>query len=173
MIRKARIQDLPNVYGITRACAADMINNGIHQWNESYPSEEILKKDILNGELYVLEIDNQTAGMIVLTATKDKEYEAVQWLTPDSNNLYVHRLAVHPAFQHQGHARKLMDFAEKYAVDNGYLSVRLDTFSQNQRNQTFYEKRGYKRLGEIYFPEQSKHPFYCYEKILRSSNTGK
>ncbi|HET8854785.1 MAG TPA: GNAT family N-acetyltransferase, partial [Salinimicrobium sp.] len=45
-------------------------------------------------------------------------------------------------------------------------SVRLDTFSQNQRNQKFYVKRGYSRLGDIYFPKQSEFPFHCYEKII-------
>jgi len=59
-----------------------------------------------------------------------------------------------------------MNFAEKYARDNNFTSVRLDTFSQNKRNQKFYETRGYQRLGDIYFPKQSKHPFHCYELKL-------
>jgi ribosomal protein S18 acetylase RimI-like enzyme len=59
-----------------------------------------------------------------------------------------------------------MSFAEKKAKEKQYDSVRLDTFSQNLGNQTFYEKRGYKKLGDIYFPKQSKHPFHCYELIL-------
>jgi len=33
-------------------------------------------------------------------------------------------------------------------------------------NQKFYELRGYKKLGSIYFPKQSEHPFYCYEFVL-------
>ncbi|NJX17164.1 GNAT family N-acetyltransferase, partial [Tamlana crocina] len=66
-----------------------------------------------------------------------------------------------------GNGRKLMDFAEAFAKEHGYVSVRLDTFSKNERNQRFYEARGYKRLGNIYFPKQSEHPFYCYEKVLQ------
>ncbi|MGM0391936.1 MAG: GNAT family N-acetyltransferase, partial [Bacteroidota bacterium] len=30
----------------------------------------------------------------------------------------------------------------------------------------FYESRGYQKLGDIYFPKQSEHPFHCYELIL-------
>jgi ribosomal protein S18 acetylase RimI-like enzyme len=75
-------------------------------------------------------------------------------------------LAVSPAFQKKGYARKLMDFAESFAKQNAAVSVRLDTFSQNKRNQRFYENRGYQRLGNIYFPKQSQHPFYCYELVL-------
>ena len=59
-----------------------------------------------------------------------------------------------------------MQFAESYARNNNFNSVRLDTFSQNAKNLSFYEKRGYKRLGEIYFERQSDHPFFCYELLL-------
>ncbi|MBT8264540.1 MAG: GNAT family N-acetyltransferase, partial [Muriicola sp.] len=60
----------------------------------------------------------------------------------------------------------LMDFAETYARENQFMSVRLDTFSKNERNQRFYEARGYQKLEEIYFPNQSKDPFYCYEFVF-------
>nr|WP_316931595.1 hypothetical protein [Flavimarina sp. Hel_I_48] len=59
-----------------------------------------------------------------------------------------------------------MFFAENLAKEGNFQSVRLDTFSQNERNQKFYEKRGYQKLGAIYFLKQSKHPFYCYELPL-------
>ena len=59
-----------------------------------------------------------------------------------------------------------MDFVEKFSEDNNYVSIRLDTFSKNKKNQLFYELRGYKKLEEIYFPNQSEYPFYCYELVL-------
>ena len=68
--------------------------------------------------------------------------------------------------QGQGYAQQLMSLAEEQARQQGFESIRLDTFSQNPRNQQFYEQRGYQRLGNIYFPKQSEHPFYCYELLL-------
>jgi len=59
-----------------------------------------------------------------------------------------------------------MDFAETFARENMFDSIRLDTFSQNKRNQQFYERRGYQRLADIFFPNQSEHPFHCYELVL-------
>ncbi len=59
-----------------------------------------------------------------------------------------------------------MDFAEQFAIEHNYSSIRLDTFSQNKRNQKFYELRNYKRLDDIYFPKQSEFPFHCYELVL-------
>ena len=75
-------------------------------------------------------------------------------------------MAIHPEHQRKGYAKKLMDFAEATAKENNATSVRLDTFSQNHRNQKFYEARGYQKLESIYFPKQSKHPFYCYELVF-------
>lgn len=96
----------------------------------------------------------------------DKEYLPVTWLTPKKNNIYIHRLVVHPEHLDKGFAKELMDFAENFVRQNQVNSMRLDTFSQNKRNQKFYELCNYKRLEDIYFPKQSEHPFQCYELIL-------
>ena len=62
-----------------------------------------------------------------------------------------------------------MDFTEDYAIKNDNVSIRLDTFSQNKRNNWFYEARGFVRLGDVYFIKQSAFPFHCYEKVLKPS----
>ena len=59
-----------------------------------------------------------------------------------------------------------MDFIEENAIKKGYKSIRLDTFSKNKRNINFYKKRGYLKIEDIYFPNQSIYPFYCLEKKL-------
>ena len=165
MIRKATVLDLNSIMQITKACAKHMINQQIYQWNEHYPNRNAFENDVQRGELYVYVQNNICIGCIVITTIKDVEYVPIDWLTKDKN-IYIHRLAVHPKYQGKGIAQHMMTFAENYAKINGYLSVRLDTFSQNKRNQKFYETRGYKRLGNIYFPKQSKHPFYCYELVF-------
>jgi ribosomal protein S18 acetylase RimI-like enzyme len=166
MIRKAHPSEIDLILAITRACAAKMIDDEIYQWNESYPHKEAFETDVDRGELFVITSENCVAGCIAISTLKDEVYNKVQWLTEDGSNYYIHRLAIHPSFQHRGFARKLMDFAEDYIRENGGISVRLDTFSKNLRNQQFYEARGYTRLEDIYFPKQSKYPFYCYELLL-------
>ena len=166
MIRIATPTDIDTLLNITKACAKQMINNNIFQWNEHYPNKKAFENDVQRNELYVLEIDLEIIGCIVISTHMDEEYKPIKWLTKNKNNLYIHRVAVHPKYQGKGYAQKLMSYAERFGKNNGYLSIRLDTFSQNTRNQKFYEKRGYKKLGSIYFPKQSEHPFYCYEHIL-------
>ena len=166
MIRPAKISEIREILSLTRDCAEYMANNGIDQWNEHYPSRTIFEKDIERSELFVLEKDKKIIGTLVISSHMDEEYLPVEWLTPNSKNIYIHRLSVHPNQQGKGHARRLMDFAERHAKEHGYISIRLDTFSQNKRNQRFYETRGYQKLGDIYFPNQSEHTFHCYELVL-------
>ncbi|TPN87784.1 GNAT family N-acetyltransferase [Aquimarina algicola] len=166
MIRKAKLSDLDSIYLLSQACGTAMIAIGIYQWNEHYPTKEKFQKDIELQELYILEKQGQIIGTIVLTEIIDEEYRSVTWITQNNNNLYIHRLAIHPEYWGKGYAQQLMDFGENYAKDNNYQSIRLDTFSQNQRNIKFYETRGYQRLSDIYFPKQSEYPFHCYELVL-------
>ena len=166
MIRKGTLQDITAIMAMTKACAKAMIANGIYQWNEHYPNKEAFIKDVNRQELYVLVKESSVVGTVVMSTLMDEEYIPIKWLTQNDNNLYIHRLAIHPDHQGKGFAQKLMDFAESYAIDNNYTSIRLDTFSQNKRNQKFYELRSYKRLGDIFFPKQSEYPFHCYELVL-------
>lgn len=165
-INLSEAKDLQEIKSLTEACALAMQKKGIFQWNEHYPSLEKLQADIEKKELFILKNEDRILGIIVLTVFMDKEYCPIHWLTKNYNNLYIHRLAVHPLFWGKGYGQKLMNFAEDYARLNDFVSVRLDTFSKNKRNQQFYELRGYQKLGDIYFPEQSEHPFHCFELIL-------
>ena len=168
MIRLAKETELFEILSLTKACTTHMIDQGIFQWNDTYPSKEAFVNDLNRRELFVLKSNHKLIGCMVLTTIMDKEYIPINWITKNNDNsLYLHRLAIHPKKQGRGYAQKMMDFAEKYAISNKYTSIRLDTFSKNYRNQKFYEIRGYKRLGSVYFPKQSKFPFYCYEWLCK------
>ena len=166
MIRKATQDDIDVILKLTNACAEFMISKSIFQWNEAYPSKVAFEKDINREELYVLDNNNTIIGCVVISTLIDEEYKLVNWLTPNRNNIYIHRLAVHPIFQKQGFAQQLMTFAEEFSKNRKYDSIRLDTFSKNKGNQQFYEQRGYQRLETIHYPLQSEDGFYCYELVL-------
>lgn len=172
MIRKANLNDLREIKKLTEACATALQEQNIFQWNEHYPSLEKLQNDIEKQELYVFEEENMIIAIIVLTPNMDEVYRNINWLSKTANNLYVHRLATHPAYWGKGYARKMMDFAEEFARNKNFISIRLDTFSKNTRNQKFYEARGYTKLGDVYFPHKNEYPFHCYEKLLVNSFNG-
>ncbi len=166
MIRRGVHEDLIPILEITKNCAVKMDAMGIYQWNENYPNRNAFIDDIKNNELLVFTKGALLVGCIALCTKMDDVYKDVKWLTKDVKSLYVHRLAVDPQFQKKGIGKKLMDYAEDFAKKNNFISVRLDTFSKNKNNMRFYERRGYKRLEKVFFPEQSRFPFYCYELII-------
>lgn len=168
MIRQAKLLEIPEILEVTKVCAAYLIEKNIFQWNEHYPSVDAFENDVRRNELFVFDYNGKIIGGVVVSTDMDDEYKSIEWLTKSGNNIYIHRLFVHPKFQGKGYAQQLMDFAEEFAQKNNYDSVRLDTFSQNERNQLFYEQRGYQRLGDIFFPKQSAHPFHCYELVFDS-----
>lgn len=167
MIEKGSIGDEQEIISMTRLCAQDLISKGIHQWDQNYPDLTTIQNDISKAQLYTYKIGDKITGIVVLNEVQDPEYADLQWVTSsDSRNLVVHRLAVHPHYQGKGIARKLMDFAEIFAKEQGYDSIRLDTFSQNSRNQKFYDNRGYQRTGEVYLSYRDDYPYIGYELIL-------
>ena len=165
-IKKANLENINHLLAITQACGKVLAENNIYQWNEKYPSKEAFLTDLEREELYILEVENTIVGCITISTFMDEEYKSVDWLTSNENNIYIHRLAVHPNYQGKGFAQSLMTFAENYAKENNFQSVRLDTFSQNPRNLKFYPKRGYEKTGEIYFPRIKEYSFHCFELIL-------
>ena len=99
MIRLAKETELLEIMSITKACTAHMIDQGIYQWNDDYPSKKAFIKDINRKELFVLKINSKPIGCMVLTPVMDQEYESINWITGNNNSLYVHRLAIHPKKQ--------------------------------------------------------------------------
>ena len=151
MIRQAVRSDLDTIYELAQFCAKAMITKKKYQWDQQYPTSARFEKDIELQESYVLEQNHQVTGTIVVTELIDDEYIPVQWLTDNKSNVYIHRLAVQPQYWRTGYAQQLMDWAEVYAKNQRYQSVRLDTLSQNKRIQNFYETRGYQKSGSIFF----------------------
>lgn len=167
MISLGKSEELDAILEMTRSCGRHMRKNGIDQWDENYPDRERLLNDIQTQTLFAFRENEQVLGIIVLNETQDPEYAEISWLTSESErNLVVHRLAVAPEHQGEGIARKLMDFAENLAKERGYASIRLDTFSQNPRNQRFYEARGYTKLEEVYLSYRDDFPYVCYEFVI-------
>lgn len=162
-IRLARISELDQLQSLFQRCAVHMIDNGIHQWDENYPVISNIENDILNRHVFNFYLDDLIAGTITINNQESPEYSSINW-NYESYQV-VHRLAVAPEFQGQGIARKLMDFAESRCRDQGYQSIRLDTFTANPRNMKFYQNRNYSLVGHVYFRSLTK-PFACFEKQL-------
>lgn len=53
-------------------------------------------------------------------------------------------------FRGQGIGKKLLEWIYNYAQQIGYEATELNTYIENTKSHTFYEKEGFKRLGYHY-----------------------
>lgn len=166
-IEKAKMLHLEELHKMYVYAKDDLIQQGIYQWTTNYPNSKHIKEDIKNDYLYILKNNDAVVGAICLNEIQDAEYEKIDWQFKGDKILVIHRLVIKPNQQHKGYAKDLMDFAEQFAIKNGYSSIRLDAFTKNKRVLQFYKNRDYQIRGQVYFPER-KHPFYCLEKAINT-----
>lgn len=86
---------------------------------------------VTRNEAHVLESDGAIAGFIISVA--------------QDGHWFVENVAVSPAHQGLGAGRRLMDFAEDRARENGCAYVTLYTNVRMTENRAFYAKLGFKR----------------------------
>ena len=161
--RKAQMCDLTEVMALFRAATLAMRAVGIDQWDEIYPSADVVREDIGRAQMHIGLESGKIAVVFVLEPCHEGEYEPASWRYVEPEFTVLHRLCVHPDFQGQGIARQAMDYLEQAVLKSGISAIRLDAFPQNPAAIRLYESRGYKKAGEVTF---RKGLFYLYEKQL-------
>lgn len=131
-------------------------------WDEHYPEMDNIEFDLERDNLIIM----KERGSIIAAISIDVD-EQVDRLECWSDDLKpggeLARLAVHPQFQNQSIARKMIKSTMKLMVDRGYRSVHFLVNKYNDKALNSYRKLGFNKVGECFMYEQ---PFYCYEKEL-------
>ena len=136
-----------------QACTSKLCSIGIDQWDEEYPSHEIVSEAVENQTLYLIEKDGLVAGAVGLDCNQPNEYQSCSW-SYAAPSMVVHHLFVRPSFWRQGLAAELMSFAENHAKTLNVGSIRLDAYKENPAALSLYRNRGYSEAGEVTFPRR-------------------
>jgi len=115
---------------------------------------------------FVAEENGEIIGGINIDENQDKTYLTIDWADKTNQFLVVHRLAVVEEKWGDGIGKELMLFVEEVVVEEGYQSIRLDTYSGNPKAMEFYRRLGYTVLGTIDL-KPKKDKYYCFEKIIK------
>ncbi|ENP7036794.1 GNAT family N-acetyltransferase [Campylobacter coli] len=161
VIEKATQKDLNSILNITKDALNSMKAMNFNQWDEHYPNEEIFKEDIKAQELYLYKEKDEILGFICINEKFEPEfYEQINF-KKSYNNLafYLHRLAV------KENAKKLLNFCETYAKNEGKYSLRADTHSKNIPMNSLFKKLNFEFCGAFHIPCYEDE-FFAYEKIL-------
>ena len=156
-IRHATRDDLGairNIYNIAKQFMRDHGNPT--QWDNNYPSDELLLHDIELNRLYVIEADNCIHAVFVLTSGPDPTYGYIEgnWLN-DSPYFVIHRIASDNTLHHV--LAIVLDYSRSMTS-----SVRIDTHKDNTVMQHLLIKNGFAHCGTIYLDDWS--PRLAYQK---------
>ncbi|MCQ2147522.1 MAG: GNAT family N-acetyltransferase [Bacteroidales bacterium] len=179
-LRKAEMSDVDRIWVILQQAVAQMLREGKHQWDETYPRSENIISDIENGFAHVLcmkpelTVENYTQepsqcdtviayAAVVYSGEPAYEQPQLKWLS-DQPFVVVHRLAVADEVKRQGVSKMLMNEVAKQAVSKGIHSFRLDTNYDNFYMQKMLASLEFSYTGECIYERCGAR--LCYEKLI-------
>jgi ribosomal protein S18 acetylase RimI-like enzyme len=164
-INQAKPNDLIEILFLLRVCTLDMNSKGLKHWNSTFPGTEIIQSDLKNGSIYMVKDKGVCKGMVTLKDHEPEDYKDVAFRADIKKPLYLQNMAVHPKWQGKGIALLMVDFAQKFARDRGFDSIRLDVFKTSEGARQLYEKQHFTEVASFHSSFQ-KIPFICYEKHI-------
>ena len=152
MIRRANIEDIEDIMKIVRSAQLALRDLGIDQWQDGYPTSDIIKADIEIGVGHVYcDEDNTPIGYAAIVLTGEEAYTQISnWATSD-NYVVIHRLCVRGDVRRHGIALQLMSEAAGQAREHSYYGFRIDTHRGNTRMLTLLNKLGFEYRGIVYY----------------------
>ena len=162
LIRLATHNDIESILSIVRSAQLSLKELGIDQWQDGYPSKEVIAEDIAQGVGYVICADDSTVvGYEAIVLTGEEAYKQIAdetWNTPNSY-VVVHRLCVSGDRRRCGVAHELMAYAAKYAMERGVNAFRIDTHKGNVRMLSLLRKLGFQYVGIVRYDSGEREAF--------------
>lgn len=171
VFRKAVPEDAGRAWEIILQAKAMMKREGRMQWDDNYPTRELIDEDIRKGIGYVMCISagNGQENVIAYGAVVfDGEpiYGTIdgEWIS-QGPFVVLHRLAVADEAKGTGISGKYLEEVEKLALGMGVHSFKCDTREDNAYMLKSFKKFGFEFCGTVYYGKGSRLAF---EKILKN-----
>ncbi len=165
-IRQSNKNDISAIMHIINQAQESFKLAGINQWQNNYPNETSILKDIELDESFVV-LDNELIiGTFALSYRNESTYDIIydgKWL---SNNPYavIHRIAIENSYKGKGVSSYVFNEVEKWCLAKNIHSIKIDTHSDNQSMRKLLIKNGFSYCGIIYLLDGNKR--LAYEKVL-------
>lgn len=156
--------DLEEIYALCRL-AADKTQTT--DWDDEYPSREILAGDIAAHALYKVVHEGSIIAIMLIRPwadyIADDEAEDIKTWSHAENPCAMARFCVTPNLQGHGLGRKTMLASIAKAKELGYDGIRFHASKANPLVLHLYDSIGYHRAGEV---SEYGCDFVCYEMKL-------
>ena len=160
--------DISSILEIINQAQAYLAMQNIDQWQNGYPNEEAILKDVFNNDSYVVKTkDAITAATAMFTTRPEPTYTTIEGNWKTKNNAtygVIHRMAVSNKFRGKGIAKFIFFQCEQNLKQNNIKSMRIDTHEENLEMQGLLKKLGYHYCGVIYLENNDKR--LAFEKLI-------
>lgn len=160
-IRKSTPEDIPSLMQLADEARGIMRNNGnMNQWINGYPTEEVFRNDIMNGNSYIMEDEGEPVGTFAFIPSPEPTYAKIyegQWTDTDSPYYVIHRIAS------KAKAHGIMSDLLEYCFRQTN-NIRIDTHRDNLIMQHSLLKNGFRYCGIIYL--ESGDERLAYQKTI-------
>ena len=161
-IREARTSDMAEIMMVMDAAKRIMRQSGnMHQWADSYPSEDVITTDMERGGAFVVEHDGSIAGYFAFLPSPEPTYDRIyegQWVDDSLPYHVIHRIASRPDVH--GIFSCIMEFCLAREPN-----IRIDTHRDNRIMQHNIAKHGFTYCGIIYLASGDER--LAFQKIER------
>jgi len=176
-IRRAEIKDFENItifyqYAIQHSPGMSEKTRWVYGL---HPTDAMIRDYLSQEALYLLEDGDTILGAMAVTMSQGEDYHAIHWSVDaaDDEVAVVHILCIHPDFQKQGLAKKMVLESIRMAADAQKKAVRLDALESNTPAQGMYLALGFSHRGKqlLYAKNTGWANFLYYEYPLDNEQT--
>ncbi|NHM15608.1 GNAT family N-acetyltransferase [Eggerthellaceae bacterium zg-887] len=177
--RQSRLDDIDDINAVFADGRASLRALGIDQWQNSYPTPEIVRGDIEQGHGFVaVDEDGSIVGIASALFIGEKIYDDLDgpgWLTDSLSHepryCTIHRVAVSAQATGKGVGRFMIESIEALARENGSESVRVDTHRGNAPMRNLLLKCGYTECGVVHVLHvaETTTERIAYEKLIEQN----
>lgn len=149
--RKGVASDLERIMELVVDAQNWFRGQNIDQWQDGYPTREIISSDVVGGVNYIVELNGVASATAVISFAGEPTYSEIKgrgWLNENSYAV-VHRIAVADECRRKGIAKEILHFTEELCAEQGIRDVRIDTHRDNRAMRSLLKKMGYTHCGRI------------------------
>ena len=160
--------NIHNILQIINDAKVYLKSQEINQWQNGYPNQAQIEKDITKNESYVLINDvNEVIATSMFSIRPEPTYKVIdgKWKIKESEKYgVIHRLAIDKNHRNKGIASFILNEFHQQLNKQHIRSLKIDTHVDNHEMQYLVKKLGYVYCGIIFTEYNAKR--FAFEKVI-------
>lgn len=149
VLKKTTLSEVDDCLSLLGEARSFQRKLGFTQWEDGYPSREIVRGDVTAGNARTIMLGSELIGYVAV-ANYDEAYDNIvgKW-NGKGDYVVAHRLALRADCRGKGLAREVMRLIQSEAVAFGVRYMRVDTHENNAIMNDLLRKLGFSLCGTV------------------------